>query len=883
MKSLTRNLSLISVLFVCIFMFAINGIAAVEHVSGNITGDTTWSASTTYIVDADLIVDYGATLTIPAGTIVKFEVFEDRDEKVILVVDGVLDVQGTSGNPVIFTSNRDDANGGDTNEDGASSNASGGDWGFIQLNNSANDLHDCLIQYGGYKYDWYNGGYNYVNYPVWIYECSATVRDNQILYPYEIGICCQGPTGETPTISGNTIKGFQTGIYCFNASPDITGNSLTESLAGQKNYAFIQDGSSFPTYSGNTIDTTCYEAIAVTGEMISGGGTWVNVEDRSWAYLIIGDLIIGEGYTLNIPAGTIVKFKYYEDRDDKVLLIAEGILNVQGTEYYPVMFTSGRDDNLAGDTNGDANATDPVGGDWGYIKLSNSDNVFQNCIVKYGGMDYDWYFGGYRYMNTPIWIDACAAEVSNNQIISPYDIGIYCSGPIGTDTVINGNTIKDFQQGFFCEDASPLITNNKLQQSQNTGLRYPYVQRGSSFPSYKGNTIDSNCIEGIFVYDEMDSGGTWPNVEARGWPYVIIDDLIIAEGATLTIPAGTIVKLDYIENREKKVIIEVDGVINAVGTANSPIFFTSNLNDNIGGDSNGDGEDTAPAAGDWGYLRVKNSETQFTNCKFSYGGMFYGWFDGGYKYKNQILWVDGGDVGSVISPNISKCQVSKSYGDGILCDNKAKPEINGCEFTNNLIGVHCSGDALPNIIYCNIYNNTEYGVLNDDNETVTAEDNWWGHATGPSGVGSGTGDAVSDYVDYDPWLSAPKSFDEMEFGLGLTPNQTSYKSGDEITLLLSADVPGKDMTIDLIFAVLQSTTGNLYFGLTWSQSYSPTLASVTLPANLSITNAPLLPIVIPGTPPPVGMPGTYTFAIAAVDPGSLNFVSNIATVSFLVK
>ena len=123
----------------------------------------------------------------------------------------------------------------------------------------------------------------------------------------------------------------------------------------------------------------------------------------------------------------------------------------------------------------------------------------------------------------------------------------------------------------------------------------------------------------------------------------------------------------------------------------------------------------------------------------------------------------------------------------------------------------------------------------------------------------------------------------MEFGLSITPVQASYKSGDNLTLLLDLQVPNKNMTIDLIFAVLQSTTGNLFFGLTWSQTYSPTISSITLPANFSLSQVPLLPISIPGTPPPVGMPGTYTFAIAAVDPGSLNFVSNIATVSFLVK
>ena len=78
MRLPTKTTLLICILFVCIMFCASDGIAQTAHVSGNITGDTTWSASTIYIVDADLIVDYGVTLTIPAGTIVKFEVFEDK-------------------------------------------------------------------------------------------------------------------------------------------------------------------------------------------------------------------------------------------------------------------------------------------------------------------------------------------------------------------------------------------------------------------------------------------------------------------------------------------------------------------------------------------------------------------------------------------------------------------------------------------------------------------------------------------------------------------------------------------------------------------------------------------------------------------------------------
>ncbi len=64
-------------------------------------------------------------------------------------------------------------------------------------------------------------------------------------------------------------------------------------------------------------------------------------------------------------------------------------------------------------------------------------------------------------------------------------------------------------------------------------------------------------------------------------------------------------------------------------------------------------------------------------------------------------------------------------------------------------------------IHCNkVVGNTEYGVLSSvwvsdgivSAEQVDATYNWWGDATGPSGQGGGTGDVVSENVEFFPWL-----------------------------------------------------------------------------------------------------------------------------------
>ena len=73
-------------------------------------------------------------------------------------------------------------------------------------------------------------------------------------------------------------------------------------------------------------------------------------------------------------------------------------------------------------------------------------------------------------------------------------------------------------------------------------------------------------------------------------------------------------------------------------------------------------------------------------------------------------------------------------------------EIKNCDE-----GIHIEDGSSGNIIHCNnIFANT-IGLNNTSGVLVDAENNWWGDPSGPSGVGPGSGDAVSDNVDYDPW------------------------------------------------------------------------------------------------------------------------------------
>ena len=118
--------------------------------------------------------------------------------------------------------------------------------------------------------------------------------------------------------------------------------------------------------------------------------------------------------------------------------------------------------------------------------------------------------------------------------------------------------------------------------------------------------------------------------------------------------------------------------------------------------------------------------------------------------------------------------------------------ITGCSVDNNGLGAWIGADVISNfLIECssvanntygrpdyyegiefnygtltnvaihntNIEGNLDEGVANYGTGIVDATGNWWGDASGPSGEGPGTGDRVTENVDFNPWSTSPHSFE----------------------------------------------------------------------------------------------------------------------------
>jgi hypothetical protein len=96
--------------------------------------------------------------------------------------------------------------------------------------------------------------------------------------------------------------------------------------------------------------------------------------------------------------------------------------------------------------------------------------------------------------------------------------------------------------------------------------------------------------------------------------------------------------------------------------------------------------------------------------------------------------------------------VTTYYGAGTTAT------ITGNTLTGNTggIGVGYDESDTSTVVahYNNIYGNTDYGI-DTTAPVVDARYNWWGSSSGPYHVTlnpTGTGNAVSDYVDFEPWL-----------------------------------------------------------------------------------------------------------------------------------
>ncbi len=639
--------------------FTANGSQGIRILEGTLSSDATlYKRSIAGINNIAYIIEYltispNAVLTIEPGVVIKYNQVCCNTNS--FVVNGGLIAEGTPSERIIFTSIKDDSNGGDTNNDGNNSSPQKGDWRDLQFTASslasANSLKYCDFRYGGstaYLYIYNSAAIRIFNTQVAIDNCIVEQSASA-------GIGIWGSA--SPTISNSQIN-------------NIAYTPITMSMF------------STPTFTNNQALNIGIMALGITPENYSVDGS---IPVRSFGgysnitYYLYGTSTINSGTSITIPAGLTFK----DGRLD-----VKGKLTINGTATDPVVFTDLEDDEYGNpnDTNGDGTSSSPSRQNTRikFYDVSNDESVIDNAIFRYSDVD--------------IHLDQAAPTITNSTF-SNSNWGLYLSGV-----------------------SAPELTDCSFDDLTYTPFRTSLV----SYPSVtSGNTISGTTFKAIGVLENetLVQDITLPKRNFAGItniPY-LFGNYTVASNAVLTLTPGLVLK--FFQNCKftvRKGLMAIGGA-----SADSNIVFTYYKDDFYGGDTNSDSTDSSPGNEGWIGIYFEDESLDpyciLDHVVIQYGGRYY--------------WTD---QGAVVTTN-------------------ASPTILHSIIRKNFNGVVAKGSSNPIINYCDIYQNEGLGVKNvDQSFIINAENNWWGSNSGPthSTNPGGTGQAVSDAVDFVPWLGS---------------------------------------------------------------------------------------------------------------------------------
>lgn len=566
---------------------------------------------------------------------------------------GSLNVAGSAGNPVTFTSYKNDLVGGDTNGDGNSTATSDDYNSAIKVDGGGNTVS---VNYARFEY----GGHS-----VQI-DCNYDVDDN------------------TVALVDNTLNAPVGIMECAQDSPNIAKNQFNVSSTSSNSAVYFQDtdpnGLVLAGANQNIFNGTGKSAeVSIVSwgpeqNKINSNTSWT-VSGDGGAVLHMKDLYV-EG-NLIIQPGAIIKV----DQNGRGLRPkAGGSVVANGTAASPIIVTSYKDDTIGGDTNGDGNSS-PSAADF-------ISSIYTPITPEAGTIDINHV--EFRHGIHSFEVN-CASEMLN--------------------VTVNDSKIKSGAQFSYCQDNPIELKRNEFVLATDT--QYHALSLSRSNPSGVAmDGVDKNIfvgtgksrlisVDGDGISSQLPEGSAWTvsgSTNGVIWP----SDFLVA--GALNLVDGSIIKSD---SSNGGIRVQSGGELHVTGSMNDRVVFTSMKDDNYGGDSNEDGSSTVPAVNDYGTaIKLKEgSNLASTYMTVKYSSLSVDALaaeahisNGIFAYNDRVAGIDGSKatflttsvVNTSTSPAIYLEHESKVTYRGSF-NNVTGKAIQSCNWSSN--SNTCSVDA----------------------------------------------------------------------------------------------------------------------------------------------------------------------------------------------
>ncbi len=245
--------------FVLSFLIFAVPVGAVVKVSGSLTEDAIWTkAAGPYLVQGDLMVEKGVTLTIEPGTVIYVlntaggKKSPHSTTNTDIIIRGTLEARGTAAQPIYFTPAK-----------------KGTSWGGICFwgGKDQSSMEFCWVAYGGIYCD---------NASPYLISCGLT--------KCQFALMIYGSS--KPNVSKTRFVGNRSGIYMSHKNAAL---SLTNSELRGNGYGIVLREFKSLEASSNRIHNNQMSAVNMTQRDVDLSGNWWGTKDEYEIAKVIHD------------------------------------------------------------------------------------------------------------------------------------------------------------------------------------------------------------------------------------------------------------------------------------------------------------------------------------------------------------------------------------------------------------------------------------------------------------------------------------------------------------------------------------------------------------------------------------------------------------------